>query len=177
MQNKHLSDFKTSAIAEFKKLKALGDKSFDQLEEEHFHLQLNDESNSIAIIIQHLHGNMKSRWTDFLNSDGEKSTRDRDAEFEEQLLSVEQLMQKWNEGWEILFSALEPLTEDDFDKTIYIRSEEHSVIQAINRQLTHYGYHVGQIVYLARSISAENWESLSIPKGDSKAFNKKMNHA
>ena len=175
MQNKQLADFKTSAITEFKKLKSLGDRSFEQTEEEYFHFQPNDESNSIAIIIQHLHGNMKSRWTYFLSTDGEKADRDRDAEFEEQLLSKEQLILRWNEGWEILFNALEPMTEEDFDKTIYIRSEGHSVIQAINRQLTHYGYHVGQIVYLARSISAENWKSLSIPKGGSQAFNQTMN--
>lgn len=169
-----VESYKQSAIEEFKKLKSLGDKTFDQLNESDFHWQPDPENNSIAINIQHLHGNILSRWTDFLNSDGEKETRKRDQEFEVLNQNREQLIAHWNEAWITLFMALESLQTEDFDKTVYIRHQPHSVVQAINRQLPHYGYHVGQIVSLARQIKGADWESLSIPKGKSAEVNEQM---
>lgn len=156
--------------------KELGDKTFDQLTDADFHYQPNAESNSIAIIIQHLAGNMLSRFSNFLTEDGEKEWRNRDTEFEEQQLSKEQLLNKWNEGWAYFLSAVKSLTEDDLQKTITIRSESLSVVDALNRQLAHYPYHVGQIVYIGRMIKADQWKSLSIPKGKSGEFNSQMNH-
>jgi len=156
--------------------KELGDKTFEQLTDTDFHVQPNAESNSIAIIIQHLAGNMLSRFTNFLTEDGEKEWRNRDTEFEEQQLSKEQLLNKWNEGWDCFLSAVKGLTEDDLQKTITIRSESLSVIDALNRQLAHYPYHVGQIVYIGRMMKADQWKSLSIPKGKSDEFNSQMKH-
>jgi len=156
--------------------KELGDKTFEQLADADFHIQPNAESNSIAIIIQHLAGNMLSRFSNFLTEDGEKEWRNRDTEFEERYLSKEQLLNKWNEGWDCFLSAVKSLTEDDLQKTITIRSEPLSVIDALNRQLAHYPYHVGQIVYIGRMIKADQWKSLSIPKGKSDEFNSQMNH-
>lgn len=154
--------------------KDLGDKTFDQLFEPDFHYQPNEESNSIAIIIQHLAGNMLSRFTNFLTEDGEKEWRKRDAEFSERSLSKIQLLQVWNEGWDCFLNALKNLTDDDLLKTITIRSEQLSVIDALNRQLAHYPYHVGQIVYIGKMIKNEQWKSLSIPKGKSDEFNNDM---
>ena len=156
--------------------KELGDKTFEQLTDADFHVQSNAESNSIAIIIQHLAGNMLSRFTNFVTEDGEKEWRNRDTEFEEQQLSKEQLLNKWNEGWDCFLSAVKNLNEDDLQKTITIRSEPLSVIDALNRQLAHYPYHVGQIVYIGRMIKAGEWKSLSIPKGKSDEFNSQMKH-
>jgi len=156
--------------------KELGDKTFEQLNDADFHFQPNAESNSIAIIIQHLAGNMLSRFTNFLTEDGEKEWRSRDTEFEEQQLSKEQLLNKWNEGWDCFTSAVKSLQEDDLQKTITIRSEPLSVVDALNRQMAHYPYHVGQIVYIGRMIKSDQWRSLSIAKGKSDEFNSKMNH-
>jgi Protein of unknown function (DUF1572) len=163
-----------SAIKRLKVYKDLGDKTFAQLEEKDFHFQPNEESNSIAIIIQHISGNMLSRFTNFLTEDGEKEWRNRDAEFNEQQYSKQQLIELWEKGWAIVFQALRSLTENDLLKTIYIRSELLSVIDAINRQLAHYPHHVGQIVYLGKIIKNGQWKSLSIPKGQSETFNKQM---
>lgn len=151
--------------------KSLADKAINQISSEQLHWQYNNESNSIAIIMQHIAGNSISRWTDFLNSDGEKASRNRDAEFEETTASKEELLALWEKGWECLFNAINPLTEADLARIIYIRNEGHTVMEAINRQLAHLPYHVGQIVFVARMISGENWQSLSIPKGQSKLFN------
>lgn len=156
--------------------KELGDKTFEQLADADFHIQPNAESNSIAIIIQHLAGNMLSRFSNFLTEDGEKEWRNRDTEFNEQQLTKEQLLNKWNEGWDCFLSTVKSLTEDDLQITITIRSEPLSVIDALNRQLAHYPYHVGQIVYIGRMIKADQWKSLSIPKGKSDEFNSQMNH-
>ena len=147
--------------------KELGDKTFAQLSDKDFHFVPSDESNSVAIIIQHMHGNMLSRWTGFLTSDGEKEWRKRDAEFEDQNLSKEQLVNLWEEGWKCFFTALKSLSEEDLIKTIYIRNEPLSVIDAINRQLAHYPYHVGQIIYAAKIIRNKEWHNLSVPKGQS----------
>ena len=155
--------------------KELGDKTFEQLTEADFHYQPDKESNSIAIIIQHIVGNMLSRFSNFLTEDGEKPWRNRDTEFEEQQLTKEQLLQKWNEGWDCYLDAVKSLTEDDLLKTITIRSEELTVVDALNRQLAHYPYHVGQIVYIGRMIKKEQWKTLSIAKGKSDEFNSKMN--
>ncbi len=154
--------------------KELGDKTFEQLTDADFYAQVNAESNSIAIIIQHLAGNMLSRFTNFLTEDGEKEWRNRDTEFEEQHLTKEQLLNKWNEGWNCFLLTVMSLTEDDLQKTITIRSESLSVIDALNRQLAHYPYHVGQIVYIGRMRKADQWKSLSIPKGKSDEFNSQM---
>ncbi len=148
----------------FEKYKIMGDKTFEQLEEKDFHFSLDEESNSIAVIIQHVSGNLLSRFTDFLTSDGEKPTRQRDLEFEEQKLSKSELIKRWNNSWLLLLNSLNGLTNEDLLKTIYIRKEAHSVIEALNRSLTHTVYHVGQIVYLAKHIKKNSWKTLSIPK-------------
>lgn len=157
-------------IKQYEYYKLLGEKSFEQVSDEALSWQYNEASNSIAIIVKHLWGNMLSRWTDFLASDGEKEWRDRDAEFINDLSSRAALMQKWNEGWDCVFHALQSLTEDDLNKMIYIRNLGQTVSDALNRQLAHYSYHVGQIVFIAR-MQANEWKSLSIPKGQSKTFN------
>ncbi|MEQ8518427.1 MAG: DUF1572 family protein [Cytophagales bacterium] len=157
---------------QFKYYKSLAEKTFDQMIEEDLFKQYNEESNSIAIIVNHLRGNMLSRWTDFLNSDGEKEWRQRDMEFESVIKDKEDLIQKWEEGWQCLFNALDSINEDNFNTKIYIRNQEHSIVDAINRQFAHYAYHVGQIVYIGKMYS-KNWKSLSIPKGKSSDFNKK----
>ena len=163
-----------SARAEFKKLKALGDGAFAQLESQHFYYKPDTESNSIAIIIQHLCGNMISRWTDFLTTDGEKPTRDRDREFEEIEQDKDVLLRSWEAGWKVFNDTLTSLHGDDMMKEVTIRGEKHSVTQAINRQLTHYGYHIGQIVYLAKHVRSRDWKTLSIAKNRSEEFNQKM---
>jgi Protein of unknown function (DUF1572) len=166
--------FLDSIIKRFIEYKNLGEKTYGQLKDEEFHFQPNEASNSIAVIIQHLHGNMLSRWTNFLTEDGEKEWRQRDDEFEVHQFSKQQLIDKWNEGWKVLLETLESLTVDDLSKTITIRSQPLNVVDAINRQLAHYGYHVGQIVYLGRWIRGDEWKSLSIPKNKSKEFNQQM---
>jgi hypothetical protein len=163
-----------SARAEFAKLKALGDKTFAQLGSEAFHYKPDAGSNSIAIIIQHLSGNMISRWTDFLTTDGEKETRNRDREFEEQKQDKDTLIKSWEAGWSVFTHTLNDLRAGDMIKEITIRGEKHTVIQAINRQLTHYGYHIGQIVYIARHLKSSDWQTLSITRNKSAEFNQKM---
>lgn len=169
------NSFLQSAIKRLAYYKELGDKTFEQLSEDDFHFQPNMESNPIGIIIQHMAGNMLSRWTDFLTTDGEKEWRNRDMEFKEQHLTKQQLTGLWQKGWDCCLGALNALTEDDLLKTIFIRSEGLQAIDAINRQLAHYPYHVGQIIYLAKIIRNENWQNLSIAKGHSEQFNHQMN--
>ncbi|MGZ3840122.1 MAG: DUF1572 family protein [Flavisolibacter sp.] len=166
--------FLDSVTRRFKEYKTLGDKTFIQLTGEDMLYQPHEESNSIAVIIQHLHGNMLSRWTNFLTEDGEKNWRKRDLEFETQTLGKEQMIQQWEEGWKVLLETLASLTEEDLLKTISIRSQPLIVIDAINRQLAHYSSHVGQIIYIGRMIRGKEWKSLSIPKGGSQQFNEKM---
>jgi uncharacterized damage-inducible protein DinB len=161
------SHYLESVIMVFNSQKALADKAVAQLKDEELHYQPDPESNSIAIIIKHLAGNMISRWTDFLTSDGEKPYRNRDSEFEEGKESKEQLLARWEEGWKVFNATLDSLSEDDLLKTVKIRGEGLTVIQALNRQVSHYAYHTGQIVYLAKHIRSESWKSLSIPKGRS----------
>lgn len=166
--------FLSSHIKRSSYYKELADKTFAQLSEADFHYQPNEASNSIAIIIQHLVGNMLSRFTNFLTEDGEKEWRNRDTEFEEQQLSKEALLKIWEEGWACYLNAVTDLGADDLLKTITIRTEELSVVDALNRQLAHYPYHVGQIVYIGRMIKDTQWQSLSIPKGQSQQFNDQM---
>jgi len=159
-------------IREFKRMKALADGAMAQVTPQQFFDVLSDGDNSIAVIVKHLGGNLLSRWTDFLTTDGEKPGRIRDTEFEITARDAQPaLMQQWESGWSALFSALEPLSEADLTRTIRIRGEEHSVLQAINRQLTHYSYHVGQIVFLARHHAGDSWRTLSVARGKSAQFN------
>lgn len=161
-----------SVIKQFEYYKALGDKTFNQLSDKDFFWQYNDQSNSIAITVNHLWGNMMSRWTDFLTSDGEKEWRERDLEFESVIKTKEELQEKWEEGWKCLFNALNSINKDNFHTEIFIRNQSHTIIDAINRQMMHYAYHIGQIVYVGRMIKGDDWTSLSIPKGKSKDFNR-----
>lgn len=169
------NSFLQSAIKRLSYYKELGDKTFDQLDEDDLYFQPNEESNSIAIIIGHMAGNMLSRWTDFLTSDGEKEWRNRDAEFENQNLTKQQLIDLWQKGWNCCLGALNALTEDDLLKTVHIRNEGLQVIDAVNRQLAHYPYHVGQIIYIGKIIKNTDWQNLSIEKGRSVQFNRQMN--
>jgi uncharacterized damage-inducible protein DinB len=159
-----------SVIKQCEYYKMLGDKTFAQISDEKLFWQYNENSNSIATIIKHLWGNMLSRWTDFLTTDGEKEWRKRDEEFENDIATKQELLDKWNEGWKVFLDTLKSLKDDDLEKTIYIRNQGHTVMEAINRQLAHYPYHIGQIVFIGK-MGAENWTSLSIPKGNSKQFN------
>lgn len=152
-------------IRQLRKLKDLADKAMAQTRDEDWFATLDEESNSIAVIVKHMAGNMRSRWTDFLTSDGEKPDRKRDLEFEIEVRdSKESLLKRWEIGWRCLFDALTPLKPEDLDKTVLIRGEPHSVIQAITRQLSHYAYHVGQIVFLAKHFVGARWQSLSVPR-------------
>jgi hypothetical protein len=164
------TNYLESVIKQFEYYKLLGEKTITQVSDEKLFLQANEESNSIAIIVNHLAGNMLSRWTDFLTTDGEKEWRNRDAEFEDEITNKQQLMEKWNEGWGVFLSALNSLTDDDLDRIIFIRNQGHTVLEAINRQLAHYPYHIGQIVFIGK-MYAQKWDSLSIPKGNSSAYN------
>lgn len=165
------TNYIVSCIKQFEYYKMLGDKTFDQLTEEQLFWRYNGESNSIGIIVKHLWGNMLSRWTDFLTSDGEKEWRNRDAEFEGDFKTREELLIKWNEGWTCLFRSLSILKQEDLTKIIYIRNQGHTVTEAINRQLAHYPYHIGQIVFIGKMLCDGNWTSLSIPKGNSTQYN------
>lgn len=165
------NDYLDSTKKQFEYYKLLDEKTFAQIDDEKLFWQYNEESNSIAMIVKHLWGNMLSRWTDFLTTDGEKEWRDRDAEFDNDITTREELINKWNEGWQCLFNALDLLTNDDLQKEIFIRNQGHSVTEAINRQLAHYPYHIGQIVFLGKMICNNSWTSLSIPKNISRQFN------
>jgi len=161
------------ALSTFRAYKKLAEKALDQISEEEFFVTLDQESNSIAVIMKHIAGNMISRWTNFLNSDGEKQDRNRDMEFViDSETNIATLMAYWERGWSCLFTALEPLRPEDFQKKVLIRGEEHSIIQAMNRQMTHYAYHIGQIVYLAKHFRSSKWTSLSIPRNRSAEFNR-----
>jgi hypothetical protein len=154
--------------------KKLGDRAMAQASDEALFATIDAESNSIAIIVKHLAGNMRSRWTDFLSSDGEKPDRDRDSEFEAPPKTREDLLSLWESGWQLAFDALAPLTDADLSRTAYIRTEPHSVMQTIHRQLAHYSYHVGQIVYLAKHFAGPDWNALTIPRRKSAEFNAKV---
>ncbi|MDA8886878.1 DUF1572 domain-containing protein [Bacteroidia bacterium] len=165
-----MNDYLNSAVQQFQYYKMLGDKTMAQLSDDELSWQYNEASNSMAIMVKHLWGNMMSRWTNFLTEDGEKKWRKRDEEFEADIKNRVELTAKWEEGWTCLFDALGSVSEDNFDTTIYIRNQGHSISEAVNRQMMHYAYHVGQMVYLGRMIKGDDWQSLSIPKGASKAY-------
>ena len=171
-------EFTTSYIKDSLSLvryyKRLAERAIEQAPDEALFTSLDAESNSIAVIVKHMSGNMRSRWRDFLSSDGEKPDRNRDAEFETPPTTRRELLEKWEEGWRYVFAALEPLGDADVSRTVTIRSEPHSVMQAINRQIAHYAYHVGQIVFLAKHLQHAKWQSLSVPRGNSAEFNRKV---
>lgn len=161
-----------SIVKQMKYYKTIAEKAMEQLEETQLFTCTNDNTNSIAVIIQHLSGNMLSRWTDFLTTDGEKEWRERDAEFENIISNKSALIEKWEEGWNCFFKAIESLQPEDLSKIIYIRNQGQTVIDAINRQLAHYPYHIGQIVFFSKMLKNGNWDSLSIPKNQSDSYNK-----
>ena len=161
--------------AQLAKLKETTEKALAQVRDEDLFAQIDAETNSLAMLVQHLAGNLRSRWTDFLISDGEKPDRDRDSEFiVAEGTARTDLLERWEDGWRCLFSALEALTEEDLTRTVTIRAEPHSVIKAINRQLGHTAYHAGQMVLLARHFAGERWQTLSVPRGGTREFNEKM---
>ena len=160
-----------SVKKQFLYYKTLGEKAMEQLEPEQLFISVNEDTNSIATIVKHLSGNMLSRWTDFLNSDGEKEWRNRDAEFENTIKTKEELLANWNTGWDCFLDALNGLKAEQLSQIIYIRNEGHTVIEAINRQLAHYPYHIGQIVFYAKMLKNSEWTSLSIPKNKSNSYN------
>jgi uncharacterized protein DUF1572 len=162
------------AIAVFRQYKRLAERAMEQVTDEQLFTSLDAEANSIAIIVKHMTGNMRSRWTDFLTTDGEKPDRNRDSEFVDPPATRQALLADWEDGWARVFSALEPLTEADLGRTVTIRGEAHSVMQAINRQLAHYPHHVGQIVLLAKHFASDHWQSLSVPRNRSAEFNRQV---
>jgi hypothetical protein len=167
-----ISNYHSDAIQSFRNYKKLAERAFGQVSDEEFFAAIDAEANSIAVIVKHIAGNLRSRWSDFLTSDGEKADRNRDSEFEMIGDTRDSLMQYWETGWQTLFDAIEPLTPEDFSRTITIRGEPHTIVEAINRQLTHYAYHIGQIVLLAKHFRSADWKSLSVPKNRSAEFNR-----
>jgi hypothetical protein len=163
--------FLDSTKKQFEYYKLLGEKTFEQISDDQINWQYNLESNSIAIIVKHLTGNMLSRWTNFLTTDGEKEWRNREREFEGEIESKTQLLEIWNKGWNCLFDTLDSISDEDLGKIIYIRNQGHTVMEAINRQLAHYPYHVGQIVFIGKMLLDENWLTLSIARGKSSTYN------
>jgi len=166
-----MNSYLTSIEKQFEYYKSLGDKTLNQLTFDELSFKPNSYSNSIAIITKHLVGNMLSRWTNFLTEDGEKEWRHRDLEFENTFTSKKDLLLAWSKGWNCLFDAIKPLSENDLERIIYIRNQGHTITEAINRQIAHYSYHVGQIAYIGTIIKNEDWQSLSIAKGQSSSYN------
>src|SRR5215467_5530302 len=171
MAHQRTDSYLKDSIEVFHYYKKLAERAMEQCGEAQLFEALDAESNSIAIVVKHMAGNMRSRWTDFLTSDGEKPDRNRDSEFEAPATTRAELMKQWNAGWDCVFSALEPLADSLMTKTVHIRTEPHSVMQAINRQIAHYSYHVGQIVFLAKHFGCNQWKSLSVPRKQSAVFN------
>ena len=171
-------EFTTSYVQDaqslFRYYKRLAERAMEQVTDEQLFAVLDSEANSIAIVVKHMVGNMRSRWTDFLTTDGEKPNRDRDSEFVDPPATRSDLLAAWEDGWNRLFAAIEPLTDADLGRTVTIRGEAHSVMQAINRQLAHYPHHVGQIVLLAKHFACDRWQSLSVPRNKSAEFNRKV---
>lgn len=171
MDNSPAKLFLDEALKTFRSYKKLGEKAFEQLNDEEFFAQIDEESNSVAVIIKHMAGNMISRWTDFLTTDGEKPDRHRDAEFVAGEETRDEIMARWERGWRAVFAAIEPLQAEDVTRTVFIRGEAHTVVKAIDRQIAHYAYHVGQIVFLAKHLKSKDWKSLSVPRNRSAEFN------
>jgi hypothetical protein len=174
MTLKFTTSYLEDALAVFRQYKLLGERSMIQISDEQLFASLDEESNSIAIIVKHITGNMRSRWTDFLTTDGEKPNRNRDGEFVDPPSTREALMREWEDGWARVFEAIEPLTDADLGRVVTIRGEAHSVMQAINRQLAHYPQHVGQIVLLAKHYAGDKWQTLSVARNRSAEFNRKV---
>ena len=172
MTKSFIENYHSDTLSSFRNYKKLAERAIEQVSDEEFFAAIDEEANSIALIVKHIAGNLRSRWTDFLTTDGEKPDRNRDTEFEVIEDTRESLMQFWEDGWQVLFNSIEPLTEDDFSKTVTIRGEPHSIIEAINRQITHYSYHTGQIVFLAKHFRSNEWKTLSIAKNRSAEFNR-----
>ena len=170
-----VQNYHEDAVKAMRAYKKLAEKAIAQLKDEEFFVTLDEEANSVAVVMKHIAGNAISRWTDFLTSDGEKPDRNRDTEFViEAQTTKDEVLAYWERGWKCVFEALEPLTPEDFEKTVLIRGEKHTIVQAINRQLMHYAYHIGQIVFLAKHFRSAEWTSLSIPRNRSAEFNAKM---
>jgi len=161
----------TSVLKQFDYYKTAGDKTLQQLSFDDLNWQSHNNSNSVSIIVKHMVGNMLSRWTNFLTEDGEKNWRQREQEFEATYTTKDQLIADWNKGWQCVYDAIKPLKNEDLERTVYIRNESHTVADAIFRQLGHYSYHIGQIAYIGVSLKNNDWQSLSIPKGQSVQFN------
>jgi uncharacterized damage-inducible protein DinB len=174
MAHKFSTSYIEDSLAVFRQNKKHGESAIEQLTDEQLFATLDPEMNSIAIIVKHMAGNMRSRWTDFLTSDGEKPDRNRDTEFEQPPTTRTELLKIWNSGWDRVFAAIEPLSDSDLERKVTIRGEPHSVMQAISRQIAHYAYHVGQIVFLAKHLNSSAWKSLSVPRNKSSEFNKKV---
>jgi hypothetical protein len=174
MVHKFSTSYMEDAISLFHFYKKMCEGAMEQVSDEQLFATLDEEMNSIAIIVKHMAGNMRSRWTDFLTSDGEKPDRNRDSEFVAPPATRDDLMKLWNEGWGRVFRALDPLSDVDMERKITIRGELHSVMQAINRQLAHYAYHCGQIVFLAKHFKGSGWKSLSVPRNKSADFNRRV---
>jgi uncharacterized protein DUF1572 len=174
MALKFTTSYLEDSLAVFRYYKKLAEGAMEQVTDEQLYAVLDAEMNSIAVVVKHMAGNMRSRWRDFLTSDGEKPDRRRDNEFVDPPPTRAALMQLWEEGWQYIFTALEPLTDADITRTVTIRGELHSVMQAINRQIAHYAYHCGQIVLLAKHFQHDRWKSLSIPRNKSTDFNKRV---
>jgi hypothetical protein len=174
MALKFTTSYIEDALAIFRQYKLLGERAMLQVSDQQLFASLDDESNSIAIIVKHIAGNMRSRWTDFLTTDGEKATRNRDGEFVDPPATREALMREWEDAWACVFGAIEPLTDADMGRVVTIRGEAHSVMQAINRQLSHYPMHVGQIILLAKHYAGERWQTLSVARNRSGEFNRKV---
>lgn len=171
MTNQIVQNYHADAVQSFRNYKKLAEGAIEQISDEEFFKTIDTEANSVAVVVKHIAGNLHSRWRDFLTTDGEKPDRNRDAEFELAADTRESLMQFWETGWQALFDNLEPLTAEDFSKMITIRSQPHTIVEAINRQLTHYAYHIGQIVLLAKHFKSADWKTLSVPKNKSAEFN------
>jgi uncharacterized damage-inducible protein DinB len=174
MALKFTTSYTEDSLELFRYYKKLAERAMQQVTDAQLFAALDNESNSIAIVVKHMAGNMRSRWTDFLTSDGEKPDRDRDSEFMEPPATREALLQLWEDGWNRVFRSLEPLSDADLGRTITIRGEAHSVMQAINRQVAHYAHHVGQIVMLAKHLAHDKWQSLSVPRNRSAEFNQRV---
>ena len=170
MAHHFTASYLEDALNILRQTKRMAEKAIEQVNDDELSRTVDPESNSIALIVKHMTGNMRSRWTDFLTSDGEKPDRNRDTEFEAPPTTRAAMMATWEAGWKCVFAALEPLTDSDLGRTVYIRTEPHSVMQAINRQLAHYACHVGQIVFLAKHFRSAEWKSLTIPRGKSAEF-------
>ena len=174
MAHKFSTSYIEDSLSLFRHYKKMSESAMEQISDQQLFTALDEEMNSIAIIVKHMAGNMRSRWTDFLTSDGEKPDRNRDTEFVAPPKTRADLLRVWNEGWERVFSALEPLSDADLEREVLIRNEPHSVMQAISRQIAHYAYHCGQIVFLAKHLKGAEWKTLSVPRNKSAEFNRKV---